>query len=141
MRSFQLLFCFVSAIIFIHLGGQVITAQPTSREEYYCEGVYIDSSQYKRNLDLLLSSLPSEVTVGKSFYNKSIGEVPDRVYGILLCRGDVTNDACKVCAESATAEAPKVCPDKKEFISWYEHCMIRYSHRYIFSVMEINVGV
>ncbi|XP_059434894.1 cysteine-rich receptor-like protein kinase 8 [Corylus avellana] len=96
---------------------------------------YTSGSAYKANLNHLLSSLSSNITEG--FYNLSDGENPDKVYAILLCRGDLKPDDCRNCLNVAIDNLTlELCPKQKEAIAWYEECMLRYSSRNIFSTME-----
>ncbi|OVA13144.1 Protein kinase domain [Macleaya cordata] len=142
MGSFQLqLLCFLTAIIILIQFSEVTVAQPNYRY-HYCEGAnYTSNSQFQRNLNLTISSLSSNITASKKFYNNSIGQNPDRVYGILFCRDDLTNEACKTCADAATGEVTERCPNSKEFISWYDDCMLRYSDKSIVSVMQVEPSI
>ncbi|KAJ4958900.1 hypothetical protein NE237_026011 [Protea cynaroides] len=67
------------------------------------------------------------------FYNTTAGQNPYRVYGIFLCRGDVTPGVCQSCIMTASEEIKQACPTEEESIIWYEKCMLRYSTSNIFS--------
>ncbi|KAF8409482.1 hypothetical protein HHK36_005558 [Tetracentron sinense] len=97
---------------------------------------YTANSTYQANLRLLLSFLSSNATVGDGFYNATSGRNPDIVYGLFLCRGDVTDDVCRDCVETASKEILEQCPKGKEAITWYEECMLRYSYQSMFSIMQ-----
>ncbi|KAL0398721.1 UNVERIFIED_CONTAM: Cysteine-rich receptor-like protein kinase [Sesamum radiatum] len=90
-------------------------------------GNYTTNSTYKANLDAVLSSLPTNVD-SSGFYNASLGQNPDRVNAIVLCRGDVQLDTCRGCVRNATAELLTSCPNQKQAINWQERCMLRYSN-------------
>ncbi|KAJ6333710.1 hypothetical protein OIU76_026048 [Salix suchowensis] len=70
------------------------------------------------------------------FYNLSVGEFPDRVNAIALCRGDVAVDVCRSCVNNSTRKILQVCPNEMEAFGVYELCMIRYSNRSIFGVVD-----
>ncbi|MBA0724084.1 hypothetical protein Golax_020794, partial [Gossypium laxum] len=93
------------------------------------------NSTYQANRDTLLSSLSSNVTRGVFFYNTTAGKSPDVVYGLFLCRGDISTSACQVCVTYAATYISRRCPLDKTAVVWYEECFLRYSNRNIFSVV------
>ena len=99
-------------------------------------GNYTSNSTYKANLNHLLSSLFSNTEIDYGFYNSSYGQNPDKVYAIGLCRGDAKPDVCRSCLNNATKLLTQLCPNQKEAIGWYDYCMLRYSLRNIFGIME-----
>ncbi|KAI3928400.1 hypothetical protein MKW98_024001 [Papaver atlanticum] len=128
-----------AVILLIHMSNDKVIAQPTYERQYYCQGDnYPNPSQFQVNLNKVLSSLSSNITTTNTkFFYSSIGENLDKVYGILLCRGDITRqETCKSCVEIAILELSVRCPNKKEYVTWYTHCMLRYSYKNIFYVME-----
>uniref|UniRef100_F6I3J4 Cysteine-rich receptor-like protein kinase 25 n=1 Tax=Vitis vinifera TaxID=29760 RepID=F6I3J4_VITVI len=106
-------------------------------------GNYEPNSTYQYNLNLLLTSLSSNAATlnGRKFHNQTAGQAPDMVYGLYLCRGDVTDAVCQNCVQTASQEILTKCPNRKEVISWYDQCMFRYSNRSIFSIMEERPSV
>ncbi|KAG4998415.1 hypothetical protein JHK85_029854 [Glycine max] len=72
------------------------------------------------------------------FYNLSYGENMDKVNAIGLCRGDVKPDECSSCLNNSTVLLTQLCPNQKEAIGWYDKCMLRYSNRSIYGVMETS---
>nr|GMD06407.1 putative receptor-like protein kinase At4g00960 [Ipomoea batatas] len=103
-------------------------AQPDLR---YCacvqSGNYTQNSTYQRNLNTLLSSLPSKLDE-YGFCNASMGETPDRVSVVGLCRGDVEPDICQSCIKNAARETVHLCPNQKEVFGGYDECLIHYSN-------------
>ncbi|KAF7150714.1 hypothetical protein RHSIM_Rhsim02G0112900 [Rhododendron simsii] len=85
-------------------------------------GNYTANSLYQTNLKTLLSSLSSN-TDSYGFYNSSLGENPDRVSAIVLCRGDVDLDTCRGCINNSTSKITQVCPNSKMAVGWYDLCM------------------
>ncbi|XP_030942242.1 putative receptor-like protein kinase At4g00960 isoform X2 [Quercus lobata] len=53
-------------------------------------------------------------------------------------RKDKKQDDCLDCLKNASRVLPQHCPNRKEAIGWYDYCMIRFSDRSIFGIMEIN---
>ncbi|RDX76113.1 Cysteine-rich receptor-like protein kinase 29, partial [Mucuna pruriens] len=112
---------------------------------YFCEedndrGNYTANSTYHANLDTLLSTLISNTEIDYGFYNFTKGENTDKVYAIGLCRGDIKPDECRICLNGSRANLTQLCPNRKEAIGWFEDekCMLRYSNRSIFDLMEIG---
>ncbi|PPR82337.1 hypothetical protein GOBAR_AA38380 [Gossypium barbadense] len=93
------------------------------------------NSTYQANRDTLLPSLSSNVTRGVFFYNTTAGNSPDMVYGLFLCRGDISTSACQACVTYAATHISRRCPLDKTAVVWYEECFLRYSNRNIFSVV------
>ncbi|KAK8292786.1 hypothetical protein V6Z11_D06G142700 [Gossypium hirsutum] len=99
------------------------------------------NSTYGTNLNLLLSFLTSNANRIDGFYNTTVGQQPpDRIYGLFLCRGDVTPDVCRDCVAAAARNATSLCPVEKNSLIWYDKCMLRYSNESIFSTMETRPG-
>ncbi|KAK9215431.1 hypothetical protein WN944_007436 [Citrus x changshan-huyou] len=105
------------------------------------------NSTYQSNRNLLLTTLRSNATHGSSdkfsegFYNTTAGQDPDKVYGLFLCRGDVSAETCKDCVNSATSDLPQACPLQKEAVIWYEECLSRYSNVSFFSTMDTQPSI
>ncbi|KAG5541631.1 hypothetical protein RHGRI_021459 [Rhododendron griersonianum] len=91
-------------------------------------GNYSSNSTYQTNLNTLLSSL-SNRTDRYGFYSSSFGDNPDRVYAIVLCRGDVELHTCRSCIKNSTIKLPQLLPNSKGAIGWYGYCMLRYSDK------------
>ncbi|KAL5972805.1 hypothetical protein ACLOJK_039611 [Asimina triloba] len=96
---------------------------------------YTSTSTFESNLNSLLPSLTSNASAS-GFYNATYGDDPNRVYGLLLCRGDVTPDQCRKCASTASKDAIEACPKSKIVTIWEENCMLRYADVMFFSVLD-----
>ncbi|XP_061983622.1 cysteine-rich receptor-like protein kinase 15 isoform X2 [Populus nigra] len=97
---------------------------------------FVRNSTYQANLNILLSSLAANATRSdiNGFYNASTGhDVYDQVYGLFLCRGDVSVEVCQECVNRATNDVVQRCPIQKKAIIWYDQCFLRYSNSSIFS--------
>ncbi|KAL6197578.1 hypothetical protein ACLB2K_033186 [Fragaria x ananassa] len=95
---------------------------------------YTASSPFENNVKLLLESLSSNTSISGGFYNDTIGNSPDQVYGQALCRGDVNSTVCQSCVHDASQEILKRCKNQ-EAIIWYEQCQVHYSSSPFFSLM------
>ncbi|KAA3478608.1 cysteine-rich receptor-like protein kinase 25 [Gossypium australe] len=98
---------------------------------------YTRNSPYRRNLNILLSSFQSNSTRQSGFYNLTVGQAPpDIVYGLFLCRGDVTKEICRECVRTASGQILQRCPNQKTALVYYDECTIRYSNSSFFSEWE-----
>ncbi|KAG5516561.1 hypothetical protein RHGRI_037318 [Rhododendron griersonianum] len=94
---------------------------------------YAPNSTYHTNLNTLFSALSSN-NASNGFYNFTAGSSPpDVVYGLFLCRGDVTAAGCRDCVAYASEDVVKRCPRSKEVTVWYEQCWLRYSNKSMFN--------
>ncbi|PIA55348.1 hypothetical protein AQUCO_00800239v1 [Aquilegia coerulea] len=131
----QILFLsYILATFFICLSS----AQPLPNfQAYYCNfgytGNYTSNSVFQTNLDTLPSNLTSS---DARFYNFSIGQNPDRVNVIALCRGDVDMSECRRCLSDSNTKLRELCRNEKQSIGWYDDCMLRYSDQPIFNTMQ-----
>ncbi|KAL3754510.1 hypothetical protein ACJRO7_001706 [Eucalyptus globulus] len=90
---------------------------------HFCtSGNFTANSPYESNLNKLTSFLHTK-TPPSGFALDSIGRHQHRVYGIALCRGDVSPSVCKACVADAGAEIQRLCPRNKGAIMWYDDCM------------------
>lgn len=97
------------------------------------------NTTYQTNLDLLFSFLSSNASIDTGFYNSSVGREPsdDVVYGMFLCRGDLTPQLCEECVAAAVNKSRYYCQGAKKAAVWYDECILDYRNQSIFStVME-----
>ncbi|XP_058092160.1 cysteine-rich receptor-like protein kinase 44 [Magnolia sinica] len=92
---------------------------------------YTSNSTFATNLNILLPSLASNATL-TGFYNATIGENPDRVFGLVLCRGDTRPDICRDCLNTASQRIITGCPNNRIATIWYDDCLLRYSNESFF---------
>ncbi|GLT30977.1 hypothetical protein SLA2020_057470 [Shorea laevis] len=109
----------------------------------YCPNTttFTGNSNYQSNLKTLLSALSSNATVTNGFYNSTSGENPNMVYGLFLCRGDVSPIVCRDCVAFAAGDSTQRCPVEKDVVIWYDECLLRYSYQSIFSTLSNSVNV
>nr|XP_011459860.1 PREDICTED: cysteine-rich receptor-like protein kinase 29 [Fragaria vesca subsp. vesca] len=101
-------------------------------DEYICIGSSYNSLTFGKNLDHLLSPLlssSSDNAAATGFYSSSYGEIPDKVYAIGYCRGDLKPSACADCLASSTSLLLEyACANKKEGGVGSIDCTLRYSN-------------
>ncbi|XP_027937052.1 cysteine-rich receptor-like protein kinase 10 isoform X2 [Vigna unguiculata] len=127
---------FVCCVLFLF----IVISEASAQYNYVsCDnngGNYTADSTYQTNLNTLLSNLTSNTQIDYGFYNFSYGENSDTVNAIGLCRGDVEPDECRSCLSDARDNLTQLCPNQKEAILYHDRCMLRYSNRSIFGLME-----
>ncbi|PQM39056.1 cysteine-rich receptor-like protein kinase 29 [Prunus yedoensis var. nudiflora] len=80
-------------------------------------GTYNDGSIYQENLNNLLSSFSSNNTqINYGFYNSSMGQDPNKVNAIALCRGDASLNDCHTCVNESSVILFKNCSNQDEAI-------------------------
>lgn len=106
----------------------------------YNTGNFTANSTYAKNRGLILSYLASNVTENGGFYTATVGQGPDKVYGLVLCRADTPSEECSKCVNTAIAELVEQCPNQKEALSWGGDppCIIRYANRSIVGLLELS---
>ncbi|KAG2318480.1 hypothetical protein Bca52824_011693 [Brassica carinata] len=94
-------------------------------------GNFTANSSFAGNLNSLVSSLSSLTSKPYGFYNLSSGDDSsgERAYATGLCRREVKRDDCLRCIQTAAQNLTEQCPQTKQAVVWYTHCMFRYSNR------------
>uniref|UniRef100_A0A7N0TQB5 Gnk2-homologous domain-containing protein n=1 Tax=Kalanchoe fedtschenkoi TaxID=63787 RepID=A0A7N0TQB5_KALFE len=115
----------------------IVSPSSSQTDETYVGHVCFDTSNStsRANLHSVASLLSSQEGVGNGFYRFSNGEnVEDPVNAYALCRGDISESACRSCVTFATSDLLQRCPTQaEEAIAWYDNCMLRYSTSHNFS--------
>ncbi|KAJ9566163.1 hypothetical protein OSB04_002129 [Centaurea solstitialis] len=100
---------------------------------------FTSNSAYERNLDNALASLTSDTSITYGFYNRSVGETPNKANVIALCRGDVEPDDCRRCINASSRRLRENCPNQKAAIEqWFDNCMVKYSNETILGKLDYN---
>ncbi|KAM3749415.1 hypothetical protein ACB098_05G183300 [Castanea mollissima] len=95
-------------------------------------------SPVQNNLNNLFLSLHSNASVSK-FYFTSMGNGPDRLFGLYMCLNYVTNGSCQDCITVASTDLTKLCPEAREAVVWEELCEVRYSYKDFYGQYMLNV--
>ncbi|KAF7840680.1 cysteine-rich receptor-like protein kinase 10 [Senna tora] len=74
------------------------------------------------------------------FYNTTVSSKSpsNTVYGLFMCRGDISPHVCHQCVGNASQFLPSDCQFSKEAILWLNVCMLRYSNHYFFSKLDTS---
>ncbi|KAL6654907.1 hypothetical protein ACP70R_008372 [Stipagrostis hirtigluma subsp. patula] len=89
---------------------------------------YTANSTYQANIALLSVELIKNTSSAPSPFAKgSVGAVPDTVYGLFLCQGDVGASDCSHCAGTAFREAQQQCAFNMDATVFYNQCLLRFS--------------
>ncbi|CAJ1961446.1 unnamed protein product [Sphenostylis stenocarpa] len=91
---------------------------------------------FQTNLRSLLDSLASNVVEHHGFYQNVVGKKGNRVYGTVLCRGDISATNCSDCTLNSTRVASDDCPMSTDATVWFRWCFVRYSNESFFGVMQ-----
>ncbi|KAG2245151.1 hypothetical protein Bca4012_015033 [Brassica carinata] len=93
----------------------------------------LKNSTYSSNLETLLSSLSSSYNHSFSygFQRLTEGQIPNMVFGLFLCRGDVSFETCRDCISFAVKDTLNHCPNERDALIYYNECMLLYTDRNI----------
>ncbi|XP_045813068.1 putative cysteine-rich receptor-like protein kinase 23 [Trifolium pratense] len=94
------------------------------------------NNTFQDNLKTLLSSLSSKAIGNTEYYTAVTG-----VYGLFMCRGDISSQLCHDCITNATQKLSLSCPLFERAFIWYDECMVRYSNSSFFSTISTTPGV
>ncbi|KAF3777361.1 putative cysteine-rich receptor-like protein kinase 23 [Nymphaea thermarum] len=135
MRMVQLRLVLLFAVS-VHLAEAVelITYDPLST---VCspDSNYSTNSTYQQNLKILLRSLSSNIS---GFATATVGQGPDKVYGLALCRGDLTAAECQNCVAEAATKIQQSCSNSKASTIWRLKCELRYSNSNFMGTVSTN---
>ncbi|KAH1056201.1 hypothetical protein J1N35_034266 [Gossypium stocksii] len=107
----------------------------------YDTGNFSTNSTYGKNRDLILASLPSNVSAKGGFLTASIGQNSDKVYTLAMCRGDSTPDDCYTCVNSTIHDLIANCPNQKEALAWRgKPCHVHYANHSFYGTPQ-DLGV
>jgi len=100
------------------------------------------STEYKDNLNSVLSWLSSDAATSKGYNHNSFGNntsgADAAVYGLYDCRGDVSGYFCQFCVSTASREVLQRCPNRVSAITWYDFCILRYSNENFFGNVTVD---
>ncbi|KFK30811.1 hypothetical protein AALP_AA6G029200 [Arabis alpina] len=105
---------------------------------------YSRNSTYSNNLQTLLSSLSlssANTSYSTGFQNATAGQNTDMVYGLFLCRGDLSPESCLTCVAFSANEILIRCPIETQAVLYSDECMLRYSDKTILSTLTTDRGV
>lgn len=102
-------------------------------------GNYTANGAFDKNLRQLTSLLAAVAPTAAGFAVGSLGSGVDAyVSGLALCRGDVSSPECLACLTAAGARARERCPNSREAVLWFDHCMLKYSDVDFFGRVDLD---
>ncbi|XP_016701534.2 cysteine-rich receptor-like protein kinase 18 isoform X2 [Gossypium hirsutum] len=103
----------------------------------YDTGNFTINSTYGKNRDLILASLPPNVSAKGGFFTANVGQNAYKVYALGMCRGDSSRDDCYKCVNSTIHDLKANCPNQKEALSWEgQPCHVHYADRSFYGTLE-----
>ncbi|CAM0879247.1 unnamed protein product [Alopecurus aequalis] len=103
---------------------------------------YTTSSPYQVNLFKLMGDLKTDALNNGGFANSTVGEAPDKVFGLIMCYADHDLTQCQKCLRSAAAGGlPHTCPFSRVAMATYDACILMYSYESFFSVANTTIVV
>nr|XP_040241846.1 cysteine-rich receptor-like protein kinase 10 isoform X4 [Aegilops tauschii subsp. strangulata] len=96
------------------------------------EGDYKSNSTYEANLKLLSTTLPKKAASSTNlFATDTVGNVPNVIFALALCRGDSNASACEGCLVTAFQDGQEHCANYKDAAVYYDSdpCMLRFSNK------------
>ncbi|KAK4390098.1 Cysteine-rich receptor-like protein kinase [Sesamum angolense] len=115
----------------------LVSSQGAYDPVYNCYPDYNPSnSQYTTSLNTLLPSLSSNIG-DDGFYSASEGPAN----AIVLCRGDIQLDECRVCVSMVAQRIVQDCPDRMRAIIWALNCTLRYSDERMLGAMATTPNI
>ncbi|XP_056844037.1 cysteine-rich receptor-like protein kinase 15 isoform X2 [Raphanus sativus] len=105
--------------------------------DLFCPNTTRNSTYFTSNRENVLSSL-RDASYYTGFQNATAGQAPNKVNGLFLCRGDVLQEVCRNCVTYSVNQILARCPNGNEAVIYFEECILRYSHKNIFSVLTLE---
>ncbi|XP_060675677.1 cysteine-rich receptor-like protein kinase 15 [Ziziphus jujuba] len=151
MAPFNMFVTLLGAVYILSSGYLRLTTEDTDtprplRHDCPNTTTFNPNTPYQSNLDDVFSKLTSNAARGTDFIyfsasagsENSTGNSSDYVYGIYLCRGDISSTMCHDCVLASITDARQECPTEKEVIIWEELCMLRYSNQSFQSTVSVS---
>ncbi|CAG7884158.1 unnamed protein product [Brassica rapa] len=113
---------------FVLMGSCAVSSQTCSKRS----GVFTPNNTYDLNRQAMLSVLPSSVTANDGFNTTSIGQEPNKAYGLAMCIPGTETQTCSDCIMASTRRLLQNCPEETEATDWRNReslCLVRYSNR------------
>ncbi|CAN6183633.1 unnamed protein product [Urochloa humidicola] len=126
-----------TVLLFILLSSPSLFFAAAEYAEYSCNGTtgnFTSGGAFAANLDRLIAALPGDASSSPSLFASSSSPVGsggapgDTVYGLALCRGDLTDPtACSSCLVDAFARLRRLCGANRDATFYSDLCTARYS--------------
>merc|ERR1712151_388700 len=100
---------------------------------------YIEGSTFESNLNRVLDSLV-EGTKQTGFNISVYGQSPNKIYGRLQCREDLTVEQCYICSQYARTTLQTNCGNTVGGSTWPFHCFLRYENYDFIGQLDTDLG-
>ncbi|CAA7040628.1 unnamed protein product [Microthlaspi erraticum] len=143
-RPHNLIFFFFLFVPFLGLAQQVDINDPVWNipSQPSCSSLQSNfaNSQFSKNLNSLVSSIPTLIPNPYNFYDLAVGRNSDqeRVEAMALCNRALTRVDCLNCIAQAAVNLTTSCPQHREAYVRATRCMFRYSDKPILGKLETN---
>ncbi|KAF8103167.1 hypothetical protein N665_0188s0120 [Sinapis alba] len=131
------IFCFFFFFIIYYFIAISVSAQTCDNTT----GNFKPNSRYDKNRHLIFSTLASNVTAHKGYFNGSIGLGPDRVYATGMCTPGTEPDVCSRCIQTTSEGLLQTCLNQSSAFSWSAEetlCLVRYSSRSLSGLLVMD---
>ncbi|XP_076922630.1 antimicrobial ginkbilobin-2-like protein [Bidens hawaiensis] len=87
---------------------------------------------FQKNQKIILNLLIKNTPLHDGFYNSSVGNNSDQVYGVSQCKANISSNACAKCLKSSVVS--DVCFESPEMETMSSLCTTKISNKNIFGV-------
>ena len=120
-----------------------LSSHPIQAINCSTSGNYTSTGGYAANLNQFLATLPEKaISKNGGFFNDTVGEGPDTVYGLAMCSADYSRSDCGDCLAATTSSnadgLPNRCPGSSRVVALFDPCLVRYSDTNFFGTAEIG---
>ncbi|CAN6226019.1 unnamed protein product [Urochloa humidicola] len=92
------------------------------------------NSTYQAHLEHVAGILPRNAAASPDLFATAVaGAVPEQLWAMGLCRGDVNATTCLTCLTQAFRDLPNYCSYRKDATIYYDFCVLHYSDVHILS--------
>eukprot|EP01018_Ginkgo_biloba_P036595 Gb_07080 [translate_table: standard] len=132
-RTEFVLFLFILLFSSFHLGMSETRSWMCNNGTTYSKG-----SKFANNLNRVLEDLVNK-TSRTGFNTSSYGQSPNEVYGLLQCRGDISQQDCLSCSQEANTSIEEHCRNGIGGRVWLDMCFLRYEKYNFFSRLDTQL--
>nr|GME05084.1 cysteine-rich repeat secretory protein 38-like [Ipomoea batatas] len=129
------LFCLLLPLLFIAAMQTAMAADPLFHNCSMFGNIPPKFGQ-ESNLRRLLDNLTSTTPINGGFSSASAGQINYIIYGLALCRGDVSTTDCRSCLADARTRIRQLCGNADGAIIWYDNCLIKYAEYNFFGKID-----
>ncbi|CAN6183650.1 unnamed protein product [Urochloa humidicola] len=96
--------------------------------------LYKANSTYQAQLDVAAARVPKNASASRDLFATAVvGAVPEQLWAMGLCRGDINATTCFACLTQAFLDLPNFCSYQKDASIYYDACILHYSDVHVLS--------